>query len=293
MSATRSQTMPASSRRMGAAALGLALVVAAAPFLRSASAAQPTGDAVAAAETAAVTGANGTDPAIWVNSTDPTKSLIIGADDVRLVTYDMTGAVKAQAALPAGTTAGDYTGVDTRSVMINGNATPVIAAVGNGKLHFYVVDPATDVLTDVTATAGGIDMTQYWHSGKASDVCLYDSPVSNTTYAFLMAKSGEMEQLQLVPDANGKIGINPPLRGGKSAASAWDLTTTAGSQPGGCVVDEATRTLYVSEASVGIWKIGAEPGDPTTATAFDGLASAGGHLLANTKGLAVVKTSDT
>ena len=205
----------------------------------------------------------------------------------------MTGAVKAQAALPAGTTAGDYTGVDTRSVMINGNATPVIAAVGNGKLHFYVVDPATDVLTDVTATAGGIDMTQYWHSGKASDVCLYDSPVSNTTYAFLMAKSGEMEQLQLVPDANGKIGINPPLRGGKSAASAWDLTTTAGSQPGGCVVDEATRTLYVSEASVGIWKIGAEPGDPTTATAFDGLASAGGHLLANTKGLAVVKTSDT
>ena len=294
MSATRSQTTMASSRKALGAALGLVLAVAAAPFLSPASAAQPTGDTVAAAETAAVAGANATDPAIWVNPADPTKSMIVGADDVRLVTYDMTGAVKAQAALPAGTTAGNFTGVDSRNgVMVNGTASSVIAAVGNGKLHFYTVDPATDVLTDVTATAGGIDMTQYWHSGKASDVCLYQSPLSNTTFAFLMAKSGEMEQIELAPTAAGKIDIKAPVRGGKTAATAWDLTSTAGSQPGGCVVDDATRTLYYSEASVGIWKIGAEPTDAKTATAVDGLASGGGHLLASTKGLAIVKTSDT
>ena len=291
---TRSLTIPASSRRPIAAALGLVLVVAAAPFLRPASAAQPTGDATAAAETAAVTGANGVDPAIWVNPVDASKSMIFGADDVRLVTYDMTGAVKAQAALPTGTTAGDFTGVDTRNgVMVNGVATSVAAAVGNGMLHFYAIDPGTDVVTDVTATAGGINLTQYWHSGKASDVCLYESPVSGTTYAFVMAKSGEIEQIELAPNAAGKIDIKAPVRGGKAAAAAWDITSAAGSQPGGCVVDDAAKTLYVSEAAVGISKIGAEPTDPTTKTAVDSTASAGGHLLANTKGLAVVKTSDT
>ena len=49
MPATRSLTTVASSRRTLGAALGLVLVVAAAPFLRSASAAQPTGDATAEA----------------------------------------------------------------------------------------------------------------------------------------------------------------------------------------------------------------------------------------------------
>ena len=52
------------------AALGLVLTVAAAPFLRSASAAQPTADANAAAETAAVANSNASDPALWVNPSD-------------------------------------------------------------------------------------------------------------------------------------------------------------------------------------------------------------------------------
>ena len=84
MSATRSFTTTAKSRRTVGAALGLMLVVAAAPFLNSASAAQPTGDASAVAETAPVSTktppVKTVDPAIWVNPQDATKSLILGAN---------------------------------------------------------------------------------------------------------------------------------------------------------------------------------------------------------------------
>ncbi|HEV7535898.1 MAG TPA: phytase, partial [Acidimicrobiia bacterium] len=103
MPATRSQTMPASSRRTIGAALGLVLVVAAAPFLRSASAAQPTTDATATIETTPVAASVPTvDPAVWVNPADPTKSLILAANKTDgLAVYDMTGAKTVQAGVTA------------------------------------------------------------------------------------------------------------------------------------------------------------------------------------------------
>src|SRR5688500_2022446 len=111
MSATRAQT-PASPRPLIGAALGVVLVVGAAPFLRSADAAQPTGDAVAAAETVPVS-ASGTanDTAVWVNPQDATKAFVLGANGVDgLGVYDMAGAAIDQ----AGLTAANVTGVDTR-----------------------------------------------------------------------------------------------------------------------------------------------------------------------------------
>ncbi|HEY4409219.1 MAG TPA: phytase [Acidimicrobiia bacterium] len=296
MSATRSQTMTASSRRTLGATIGLALVVAAAPFLQSASAAQPTGDAVATAETDVVSGAAAQDPAIWVNPTDATQSLIFGADDTRLVTYDMTGKLKAQAGLPAGA-AKDFTGVDTRNAVTPTGATSAVSvatAVGNGKLHFYTVNPATDAVTDVTATAGGIDMTtpNNWHSGSIANVCMYQSKASGKTYAFVMSTNGEMAQLELT-DSSGKIGVATPVRGGKNAV--WDPTiATVASNVSSCVADDDTATLYVAATKAGILKIGAEPTDPTAGTLIDTPASAtpAGHLLANANGLAIVSTGE-
>jgi len=112
MPATRSQTMPASRRTIGAA-LGLVLVVAAAPFLRSASAAQPTTDATATIETTPAAASVPTvDPAVWVNPVDPTKSLILGANNEDgLGVYDLTGAKQSQ----AGVATALMTAVDTRN----------------------------------------------------------------------------------------------------------------------------------------------------------------------------------
>jgi myo-inositol-hexaphosphate 3-phosphohydrolase len=298
MPATRSLTIPASSRRTIGAALGLVLVVAAAPFLRPASAAQPAGDAVATAETDVVTGANATDPAIWVNPQDATKSLIFGADDTRLVTYDMTGKLKAQSGLPTAGTAGDFTGVDARNAVTPSGAASAVSvatAVGNGKLHFYAINPTTDAVTDVSATAGGIDMTApaNWHSGQIDSVCMYQSRLSGKTYAFVMSANGEMAQLEVTDNA-GKIG-ETVVRGGKSAV--WDptISATTPSTVSSCVADDAAATLYVAVTNVGIMKFGAEPTDPTTGTLIDTPAAGtpAGHLLANANGLAIVPTGDS
>jgi len=295
MSATHSTTLPAASRRKLGAALGLVLVVAAAPFLRPASAAQPTGDATASAETAPVnTGAKTIDPAIWVNPTDATKSLIFGANDTDgLGVYDLKGAKVAETGVTSLSAAA--TGVDTRNnVTVGGAPASVAMSVGLGLMHFYVIDPATGKLTDKSAVAAGV-APPAWHSGKISTVCMYQSPVTHYTYAFVLSGNGEMEQLQLM-DSSGKINVQTVrgYRATPATATAWDITSTAGALPGGCVADDETKTLYVAEKTAGIWKFGAEPGDPTTGTLIDTptTATPAGHLSDLTQGLALVNTGN-
>jgi myo-inositol-hexaphosphate 3-phosphohydrolase len=287
MSATSSPTIKSSSRRMIGAALGYVLVVAAAPFLRSASAAQPTGNPAAMAETDAVTGAEAADPAVWTNSTDATKSLILGANDTRLVTYDMAGKIVTQADVPSGTTAGAVTGVDVRhNVSIASQAIGDVAAVvGNGTIRFYLIDQSGK-LTDKTANPAGI--TPEWPSsgGKFGGVCMYQSPVTSKTYAFVFAPSGQIEQLELIDNA-GKIDVQI-VRGGKTAE--WDLSPGVSSAPGGCVVDDEMKTLYMAEKTKGIWKFGAEPTDSITAGTLIDTPAPSGHLMVDTKGLALVET---
>ncbi len=113
-------------------------------------------------------------------------------------------------------------------------------------------------------------------------------------YAFVMSANGEMEQLQLIGD-DGTIKVQT-VRGYRSAptAGAWDVATEAGSTVAGCVADDELKTLYVSEKGKGIWKFGAEPGDPMTGTLIDTptTGTPAGHLTDRTTGLALVKTGD-
>jgi myo-inositol-hexaphosphate 3-phosphohydrolase len=279
------------SRRLAGAALGVTLAVAAAPFLSSANAAQPESEfAAPVAETEVVAGANATDPALWVHPTDPTKSMIIGANNVRLSTYDLAGAVLVQGTAGA---ANDFTSVDTRNgVTLGGAPVSLAAAVGNHKVRFYTIDPETRALADVSATAGGItepDLPK--HGGSASNVCMYQSPVTGKTYAFVMADNGYAQQLELTETA-GKFGIKV-VRGYTGAQSgAWDTAATA---VDGCVVDDETKTLYVSERGAGIWKFDAEPpatpGTPTPGVLID-RATPEGNLQNTTKGMAIVRTGE-
>jgi myo-inositol-hexaphosphate 3-phosphohydrolase len=280
----RSSKNPATSRRLAGAALGLTLVVAAAPFFSAANAAQPTSDvAPAPVETAVITGSKAIDPALWINPTDPTKSMIIGANDTQLSTYDMNGAV-----LDAGTAgaAESFTGVDTRDgFSLGGSQVSIATAVGNGVIRFYAIDPATRTLTDKTATAGGITLPK--HGGSVSTVCMYQSPVSGKTYAFVMADNGGAQQLELMDEA-GKVNYSI-VQGFGTTGGDWDVAATTAN---GCVVDDETKTLYVSEKGAGIWKFDAEPPVApamATGTLIDTPAPAG-HLSNTTKGLAIVRT---
>ena len=188
------------------------------------------------------------------------------------------------------------TGVDTRNnVTVAGAPASVAIAVGDdgngphGAAHIYLIDPATGKLTDKTAAHAANPVL---HQGKVSAVCMYQSPVTHDSYAFMMANNGQMVQAKLADDGNGKIdlqvvrGYNPPTGGD------WDVTAGALSAPGGCVADDELKTIYVSEKAKGIWKFGAEPGDPMTGSLIDTPTSGtpAGHLTDNTLGLALVKT---
>ena len=226
MSSTpHSPTTRTKSRRALGAALGFMLLAGAAPLLQPARAAMPEGDATAAAETALVPGSEAHDPAIWVNPIDQTQSLILGAGDTRLVTYDMTGAVVAQDGVPAGTTAGDVTSVDVRPGVSVGTqpVADIATVVGNKIIRFYAIDPATRQLTDMTIAPEGLNPEEKkWRPRSARKVCMYTSPVTNTTYAFIMADNGQMAQVEL-KDISGKIDA-ALVRGGTTDASAWDVS---------------------------------------------------------------------
>jgi myo-inositol-hexaphosphate 3-phosphohydrolase len=290
----RSPKNTAASRRLAGAALGLTLVVAAAPFFSSANAAQPTTDASAAIETAPVT-ANGTanDVAIWVNPQDATKSLILGANGTDGVgVYNLAGEKQNQ----PGVTAVNVTGIDTRDgFMLGGASTSIATAVGedtaSGLMHFYAIDPATGALTNKSATPAGVAPPQ-WGSGKISSVCMYRSPVSSNTYAFVMSANGEIAQMQLIDDA-GKIKVQT-VRGYRTTAPRWDINGATQTTMGACVVDDETKSLYVSEKETGIWKFGAEPGDPTTGTMIETTTTGtpAGQLTDRTLGLALAKTGE-
>ncbi|HEX6382927.1 MAG TPA: phytase [Acidimicrobiia bacterium] len=299
MSATRSQSTPASTRRVIGAALGLVLMVGAAPFLRSASAAQPTTDATAAAETAPV-GAGGTanDTAIWVNPQDATKAFVLGANGADGVgVYDLVGAEIDQ----AGLTTANVTGVDTRNdFMLGGSATSLVTAVGdggaNGMMHFYAIDAAGKLAKKNDITLGPAPAPIDWGQGDISSVCMYHSPVSGNMYAFVMSANGEIAQMQLTDDA-GKVKAQI-VRGYHSTmappAPAWDINAAEPTTVGACVVDDEMQALYVSEKEKGIWKFGAEPGDPMTGTLIDTATNGtpAGHLTNRTLGLAVAKTGE-
>jgi myo-inositol-hexaphosphate 3-phosphohydrolase len=296
MSPTHSP-ITAKSRRTLGAALGVVLLMGAVPFFRSASASQPTGDATAAAETAPVSTKNPpvktVDPAIWVNPQDATKSLILGANSTDgLAVYDMTGTKQAQPDV----TSAAVSGVDTRNgFMLGGSPVSLAMSVGeggaHGLMHFYVIDP-TGTLEDKTAPPAGL--APVWHQGDISSVCLYRSPVTQNTYAFVMSPNGQMAQLQLTEDA-GAIKVQT-VRGYQSTpgAPAWDVNADAATTLGGCVVDDELKTLYVTEKDKGIWKFGAEPTDPMTGSLIDTptTGTPAGHLTDRTLGLALVKTGD-
>jgi myo-inositol-hexaphosphate 3-phosphohydrolase len=254
-----------------------------AAFLVPARAVQPTGDPTSAAETAPVaSGGTTDDPAIWVDPVDPSKSLIIGANDAAGIgVYDLTGAER----LPS--IKDDASSVDVRrGFSLAGQTVDVVAAANDKTVRFYTID-ASGQLTNQTAGSGVI--TPLWPSGGGSidGVCVYQSSISGKTYAFVHAPTGQMAQLELVDNA-GKIDVTS-VRGGK--LSPWDVTSAQSSSLGGCVADDELHALYVGEKSVAIWKFGAEPGDPITGPKTVDVPAPTGHFNPNLGGLALIRTA--
>ena len=238
----------------------------------------PTGRAEGLTDTSVVTAAAVTettpvlsdgdaagDVAVWINGADPSASLVFGTD-IRgaLESYDLKGKRVQRLARPAGT----VNDVDVRGGFSLGRRTVALAGTGGRSMSFFRLDPATRQLTEVGAhTFAG-------RGAPAGAFCLYRSGVSGRFYAFLTEPDNDITQYELF-DEGGFVDARE--------VRAWPL----GSPARGCVTDDETGRLFVSERS-GIWRYNAEPDrSPIARTEVDRVGG-DGHLAGDVTGLALV-----
>jgi 3-phytase len=205
------------------------------------------------------------DPAIWVNPSDPAQSTIIGSDKQGGIgVYDLAGKQLQYLKI------GRINNVDLRPAFRLGGESVAIVAGGNrtdNSIALYKVNPKTRMLEDVAA--------RKITTGEVYGACLYNSKKTGKHYYFVTAKSGAVEQWELMDNGSGKV----------EAKKVRSLKL--GSVVEGCVADDELGHFYVGEEAVGIWKFGAEPDAGDARTQVD-KTGAGGHLMADVEGMTIV-----
>lgn len=214
------------------------------------------------------------DPAFWLNPEDPSKSLIIATNKQGgLMAYNLEG--KQLQYLNEG----KPNNIDLRSDIIDHNGNSItVAAASNRDLNtitLYQIREATAEQSPILKLAA---LGYAVHSESAelqSDVdevyglCMYQA-ANGTPYVFVNGKNGQIEQWRLTPEASG-------IRGEKVR------TLSVETQPEGCVVDDATATLYLGEEDKGIWQFNADEGADSSASLFAEID--GKQLVADVEGL--------
>lgn len=235
-------------------------------------AAAETGDDVVASvpasgETDPAPNNGATSPAIWLHPTDLEESTIIGTDDNGgLGVYDLEGKQLQYLA------EGEFKNLDIRyNFPLAGEPATLLAATVDGAadIRLFTVLTSTREISSVGTLPTGI---------PATGLCLYYSPVSGGYYAFVNSEEGDVEQWQLLADANGVIT--------GTLARAFSV----GSETEGCVADDELSRLYISEEEVGIWQYGAEPEEGTTRRLVDHIGQ--GRITEQVEGLTLYYGDD-
>lgn len=207
------------------------------------------------------------DMCIWVHPSDPAMSTIITSDKHAgiLFVFDLNGE-----ALQAVEKVGKPGNIDIRSGFPLGDRSVSIVAFNERnelKVHIYAIDAATRQIARVDD--GAIN------TGMNYGLTLYHSPKDGAFYAITVPNDtgGEVEQYKLSVNAEGKIG--------GTKVRSWPITESEG-----CAADDQTSTLYIGEEKVGIWRVGAEPGDPVKGELVQPIGQHG--LTADVEGLTIL-----
>jgi 3-phytase len=184
------------------------------------------------------------DPAIWVDSANPARSVIIGTQKQSgLYVYDLQGRVLQFLA------DGRMNNVDLRDDFNLGGQDVSLVAASNRTddgISIYRVDGAARRLINV---ADGLQPTGFV---DPYGLCMYRSAQSGRTYVFVTDSNGPVRQWELVDAGNRRVRAN----------RVRDIPFAT--QTEGCVADDETGVLYVAEEDVGLWRVGAEPDAPAT-----------------------------
>ncbi|KAF1068844.1 MAG: 3-phytase [Pseudomonas citronellolis] len=200
------------------------------------------------------------DPAIWVNPRDPQRSRVLGTNKQEgLVVFDLDG--KQVQSLPAGL----VNNVDVRNGFDFGGQRIDLAVASNrsdNSLTVFGIDPANGTVSEIGRVP--TPLTEVY------GICLY-SPRAGDIQAIVNDKDGRFLQYRL--SAPGKQVKGELLRQFK-----------VGSQPEGCVADDARQRLFIGEEDVAVWTLSANPAQPAD---LKQVLAVGEQLHADVEGLAL------
>ncbi|AOR77652.1 phytase [Novosphingobium resinovorum] len=239
----------------------------------------PATDIPAEGETAPVGTGNADaadDPAIWRNAANPAASLILGTDKkAGLYVYALDGTVKDFS--PAGA----LNNADLREVRMADGSTRILVGASDRtdraepRIALFGLDGATGKLS---VLGSGTFLPAGHAPAEAYGFCM-GAPLAagELARAYVVLKDGTVAESRLVEKA-GKIAAEH-LRDVKFAT-----------QSEGCVVDDVTKTLYVAEEDVAIWKV--PLGTPTlTASSYARVGETDG-LVDDIEGLAIARNAE-
>ncbi|MBD2152194.1 phytase [Pseudanabaena sp. FACHB-1277] len=245
--------------------------------------------------------ADADDPAIYVNATDSSKSLVVtSVKNGGLRIYDLAGNLL-QTINPSNPNI-RYNNVDLQYGFTLGGQKVDIAVASdrnNDKLAIFKIDAngtGGNFLTNITdANAAtifqGAPFTGEFDpdSISAYGLAIYRSPATQDYYVFTSRReTGDIAQLKLVDKGNGAIGYQ--------LVRNFTVPTIDGRDPQteGMVVDQETGFLYIGQENVGIWKYEAEPNSSNAGILIDKVKSLGGkNLIEDVEGLTIYYGKDS
>jgi 3-phytase len=187
------------------------------------------------------------DPALWIHPSDPSKSVILGADkragpDV----YDLAG--QRLQHLPVGR----LNTIDVRQSPPTAGkvAEPALIAGtlrDDNTIIFFEIDP----LTRRAERAGGQgDAGPRIHTRlhEIYGLCLYRSAKTGHDFVFANDKSGLVQQWRITRPPVSPLGSSAPWR------TELVRTFHVGGQIEGMVADDELGTLFIGEEDIGIWR---------------------------------------
>jgi 3-phytase len=212
------------------------------------------------------------DLCIWVHPSDPALSILVTSDKAagKLFVYDLDGTTLQVVDLPGGQPGN----IDLRyNFDLQGSATDIIAVNDRNtdKLLIYRVNRMTRQLER-------IDNDAILTANNNYGLSLYLSPMSGKYYCFSSTEGGVIQQFEL-SDENGQIA--------GTVVRTWDL----GGITEGSVCDDENAVVFFGEEDVAVWKIGAEPTDPTDGTPLAAVGDTTG-IAADIEGLAIYYAAD-
>ena len=213
------------------------------------------------------------DPAIWVNKSNPAKSLIIGTNKTAgLNVYDLKG--NELQFLPIGkinnadVSYGFKFKGKTMDIVAGSNRTNQaveVLAIDADNLKL-VEKPLCTILSSVDDVYG---------------LCMFHDTAKDKHYVYVNGKNGKIEQWYL---NNQTDTVTAEL-----ARSFW-----VNNQPEGMVVDPQTNILYVGVEEDAIYKFSAYANADTTSTKIVSSSAVNNNLISyDIEGLAIYRTSET